>query len=245
MRQWIGNERSIELIRQVKQMWLLLKIGSDWLCGPTRRLFEHCETLRSARLIWKNKDQHPSIYTRGLFPDVAKERFNLSFYLRKGLICNSPAEHLTFTVLSPLPDSSPHQSESGCRREPASETSHLRLGHGGLSRRCGLVPALCHHLKRESGLRLKSWVTRSRWLIRLFMASAWRNPHVLERTVALRVVLRLSWESSGWAFCAGRPRPPLSRLWSVERSAPQHDCGSVWVSRSAQRERERHRETER
>lgn len=61
-------------------MWLLLTNGSDWLCGPTRRLFERCETLRSARLIWKNKDQHPSIYTRGLFPGVAKERLNLSLF---------------------------------------------------------------------------------------------------------------------------------------------------------------------
>lgn len=124
-----------------------------------------------------------------------------------------------FNRLSVLSDSSAHQSESGCRREPASEAPHLCLGHGGLSGRCVFeAPAFCPHLKVKqfcAGNLLS--VTRDAWPIadwkvRLFIDGGCLKESSHAWDEGCWGCWGCSWDSSAFAFCAGRPRLSLSRL---------------------------------
>lgn len=126
-----------------------------------------------------------------------------------------------------LSDSSSHQPESGRRREPASETPHLCLGHGGLSRRCVLVPAFlppskkpnCSVLETGTGSPgTRSWSEREK-RGSLLMASAWRSHHTLEMTVHCGAAPGGAQAVLFVQANQGRPCPDWKKQWVLGPSA--------------------------
>lgn len=136
-----------------------------------------------------------------------------------------------------LSDSSSHQPESGRRREPASETSHLCLGHGSLSRRCVLVAEFCLRLKSQTVLCWKhapgqrGLVADLRWKsVALYW---WPRPEGAIARLRWRcIVVRLLGELR-LCFLSGQAKAVLVRTEKSSKcSAPRQCLGTVWVGRT-------------